>query len=169
MVALGFVRILTSALCGIDASENSMRFEFAATSFTEPQMTEYQVLLEGYDKQWSKWSTETRKDYTGLPGRRYTFRVKARNLYGELGDEASFSFRVKTPGFLQWWAFFYLLLSGIANHSRGGEVAGAATRVKGPTSGVGRAGTYGLRLRKQAEALKEMDRVKKPVFCESIP
>jgi len=50
-----------------------------------------------------------------LPKGNYTFRVKARNIYGNISEEAIFIFKVKTPWHEQWWAyaaelFLFLLL-----------------------------------------------------------
>ncbi len=61
---------------------DSLRFEFAAPSFEDESRTEYRVLLDSFDSQWSPWTPGTHKDYTNLPKGSYKFHVEARNLYG---------------------------------------------------------------------------------------
>ena len=91
-------------------ADNSIRFTFAATSYEESGANRYQVFLEGFDQQWSAWTEETRKDYTNLPEGAYTFRVRARNLYGHLSEEGSYAFTILPPWHRTWWSY---LLQGL--------------------------------------------------------
>jgi serine phosphatase RsbU (regulator of sigma subunit) len=59
----------------------------------------------GYDKQWAKWTSKTQKEYTNLNEGTYTFRVKARNLYGIESNVATFSFQILPPWHRTWWAY----------------------------------------------------------------
>ncbi|HUR31224.1 MAG TPA: hybrid sensor histidine kinase/response regulator transcription factor [Saprospiraceae bacterium] len=93
----------------------SVRFNFAAPTFDEESKTEYQYFLEGYDTQWSAWSTETYKDYTGLPRGFYKFRIRSRNIYDQEGEEASMDFKILPPWYASWWAFLiYAALFAVA-------------------------------------------------------
>ena len=97
----------------IEYSDNAMRFEYSALSYEKPETNLYQYKLEGFDNNWSSWSTESKRDYTNLPGGDYTFRVKGKNLYGHESEEATFDFRVLKPWWLTWWAYLgYVLLGG---------------------------------------------------------
>ncbi|NUO03338.1 MAG: response regulator, partial [Saprospiraceae bacterium] len=90
---------------------NSLRFRYSAPSFDDESKNEYQYLLEGYDKAWSQWNTETYKDYTNLPPGGYRFLVRARNIYGHIGETAIFHLHVLPPFYRTWWAYLlYLLL-----------------------------------------------------------
>jgi len=90
---------------------NSLRFRYAAPSFDDESKNEYQYQLEGYDKDWSNWNTETYKDYTSLPPGKYRFLVRARNIYGHIGETAVFNLHVLPPFYRTWWAYLlYLLL-----------------------------------------------------------
>lgn len=91
-------------------TNNTLRFNFAAPSFDDESKNEYQYLLEGYDEDWSNWSAETYKDYTGLPPGTYRFLVRGRNVYQHIGAEAVFEFRVLPPFYLRWWAFILYAL-----------------------------------------------------------
>lgn len=85
--------------------DNSIRIAFAATSYEQSLANRYQVMLEGFDKRWSGWTDETRKDYTNLPEGEYTFRVHARNLYGQISEEGSFPFSILPPWHRTWWGY----------------------------------------------------------------
>ena len=86
-------------------SDNALRFEFAAPFPENQAKVEYQVKLEGTDKQWSPWTTETRKDYTNLPERRYTFHVRARNPHDVVTSDAVYAFSVSPPWYRTWLAY----------------------------------------------------------------
>ena len=89
----------------IDYKDRNLRFEFAAPFFEDESATEYQYLLQGYDKEWSTWTKETRKDYTNLDSGSHTFRVRAKSVYGNISKEAVFKFKVLPPWYKTWWAF----------------------------------------------------------------
>lgn len=86
--------------------DNSLRFEYAATSYDGTSANRYQIKLEGYDQNYLPWTSETKKDYTGLPAGEYMFRVKARNIYGHESSEGSLSIVILSPWYQSWWAYF---------------------------------------------------------------
>ncbi|MCH8476316.1 MAG: response regulator [Wenzhouxiangella sp.] len=105
----------------IPASSGSLRFEFALSSYTAPERTEYRVFLDGLDRDWSRWSGETRRDYTNLPGGHYVFQVEARNAAGQTFASDPLSFRVQPPYYLTplAWGLYVLtaaLLLLMATH-----------------------------------------------------
>ena len=96
-------------------AENSVRFEFAAPSFDDENANQYQHLLEGFEKDWSEWSRERSKDYTNLPLGDYRFRLRAKNLYGHVGQEAVYEFKILAPWYRTWFAYLgYVGLFGLA-------------------------------------------------------
>ncbi len=88
-------------------NRRSLRFSFGAPFFEAEQETLYQCRLDGYDTQWTTWSRETRKDYTNLEPGLNAFRVRAKNVYGEISEEAVFRFRLLAPWYRTWWAYFF--------------------------------------------------------------
>ena len=86
-------------------ADNALRFEFSSSDYDLTPYTEYQYMLQGFDKDWLPWTTETRKDYTNLPEGKYTFRLKARSGYGQVGKEATYSFSISPPWYRTWWAY----------------------------------------------------------------
>ena len=89
----------------IDYKNNSLRFEFAASSYDDGADNLFQVKLDGYDKDWSNWFSKTDKDYTGLPAGNYIFHVRAKNIYNNLSREDTFAFEILPPWFQSWWAY----------------------------------------------------------------
>jgi class 3 adenylate cyclase len=86
--------------------DNALRFEFAAPFYDAPAALEYQYLLDGNEKKWSAWTSETHKEYTNLFEGSYRFRVRARDPHGAESAEAEFPFRVSAPFYRTWWAYF---------------------------------------------------------------
>lgn len=96
------------------ARNNALHVEFAAPSFTDFAANRYQVRLLGAESAWSPWSPATYRDYTNLDAGRYTFEVRARNVYGQLGAPARFTFRVLPPWYRTWWAWLLWCAAGAA-------------------------------------------------------
>jgi class 3 adenylate cyclase/ligand-binding sensor domain-containing protein len=85
--------------------DNAIRFAYAAPFFEDQASVDYQFRLGGTEKQWSPWTKETRKDYTNLPERAYTFEVRARNPHGIETRPVSFKFTLLAPWYRTWWAY----------------------------------------------------------------
>ena len=86
-------------------SRNPLRFEFAAPHYERDEAVEYQVMLDGFDPQWSTWSRESQKDYTNLPEGTYTLHLRARSPHGLVSSAATFPFHVLPPWQRTWWAY----------------------------------------------------------------
>ncbi|MBT8399377.1 MAG: GAF domain-containing protein, partial [Rhodothermia bacterium] len=71
----------------------------------------FQTILDGFDEQWSAWTSETRRDYTNLPFGDYVFRARARNVYGVESAEAAFAFTILPPWYRTWWAYVLYALA----------------------------------------------------------
>lgn len=148
----------------IDYENNSLRIEFAALSYDDVSANQYQFKLQGFDKDWSKWTSETRKDYTGLPPGDYQFRVRAKNIYGHQSREGIFAFSILPPWYRTWWAYFFYALTagGLVVLLVKLRVRQLQLKTKQLEALVAeRTGT----IREQAEKLKEMDRLKSRFFA----
>lgn len=100
---------------------NDIEFSFAAPFFEEEGQLKYSYKLEGYDDEWSPWSSQTFEDYNNLSAGDYVFKVKAKNIYGFVseeessdlsfgGRENSFSFRILPPWYMTIYAYIGYLL-----------------------------------------------------------
>lgn len=95
----------------IEYAKNNLTFHFAAPFFIHEDLTTYSYQLSGYDTAWSTWSSEGTKQFTNLHEGEYTFRVKAKNIFGRESDNAQFSFTILPPWYRTSWAYFlYVLL-----------------------------------------------------------
>lgn len=92
---------------------NSMEFEFAAPNFPEDASNKFSYYLEGFDKGWSSWSAEAKKEYTNLPENSYRFRVKAIDTYNHQSEEAVYSFTILPPWHRTVWAYIGYLMAFI--------------------------------------------------------
>ncbi len=100
----GGAGILDSSL-KLPYRDNALRFEFTAPFYQNEAGVQYQVWLEGSEREWSPWTLEARKDYTNLPPHRLKFHVRARNPHGVISQEAVLSFRILPPWYRTWWAY----------------------------------------------------------------
>jgi len=94
-------------------SQDGLRFEYALASFARPEKTQYRARLEGYDKDWSKWSAETRRDYTNLSGGEYRFFAQARDVYGNIVESSPYPFSVQPPWYLSRLAWFAYITAAL--------------------------------------------------------
>ncbi len=162
----------------LEESENAIRFNYSATWFDQAERTEYQSYLEGSGDSWSSWTTESNRNYTNLTHGDYTFKVRARNLYGQISEIDEYSFTIMTPwyfttlayivyGMLVVW-FVWLLIK--LNERR-------LVREKKELEKLIEERTEEIRLQKeeaekateliqkQADRLKELDKVKSRFFA----
>ena len=96
-------------------SSNSIRFGFAAPNFEAESETKFQTFLEGFDKNWSSWKNEAKKDYTNLPEGEYRFIVRAKNVYAHISNGAAYEFEILPPWYRTWYSYMtYGLLLVIA-------------------------------------------------------
>lgn len=97
----------------IDFSYNTIHFAFGAPSYRRPEKMQYQSWLEGYEKKWSPWTNESEKTYPNLQEGKYKLRVRARDVNGVIGEEASFQFSIPSPWYRQWWAYVLYVMAGL--------------------------------------------------------
>ncbi len=131
-VAIGPDSLLPRAISLLDKlnltyKDSVFSFEFAALSYSSPELNQYAYKLEGFDQDWNYTTAKRRfATYTNLNGGEYTFRVKGSNSDGVWNEEgAAIKISITPPVWETWW---FITLVGLT-------VAGAAlgffhTRVK---------------------------------------
>jgi signal transduction histidine kinase len=100
---LSFGESLTAGT--IEYGSNDVRFETAAPFFDDESKTTFSHRLEGYEREWSPWSSDASAVYTNLDEGEYTFRAIAKNMYGTVSISAAYSFRILPPLYRTWWAY----------------------------------------------------------------
>jgi len=76
---------------------NSVSFHYAAPYYEQAEFTRFQYRLEGFDRDWSPWSSSSNTVYTNLPEGKYCFKVSAHNIYHHKTPPAGYYFIVSPP------------------------------------------------------------------------
>lgn len=92
-------------------SDKTIRFDFSYLQYNTYGENEFQVFLEGFDSDWSEWSKESFKEYTALSEREYTFRIRARDIYGNVSEDTMIKFRVKPPIYRTIYAYLFYIIA----------------------------------------------------------
>ncbi len=79
-----------------DHKQNLITFDFSSPYYPIEDI-KYSFMLEGFDDTWSPWDIKTEKEYTNLREGKYTFKVKAKNIYGIESDVATYEFTILPP------------------------------------------------------------------------
>ncbi|MCK5028522.1 MAG: SpoIIE family protein phosphatase [Bacteroidales bacterium] len=95
----------------VDFKDNSFSFYYSSPFFPTDEV-KYSYMLEGYEREWSAWSPKNEKEYTNLNKGSYSFKVKAKNIYGFESEVAEFEFTIKPPWYQTVIAYlFYFILA----------------------------------------------------------
>lgn len=94
--------------------DNTLNFNYSLPFYEGSVPNVYSYYLEGYDKGWSDWKVESKKEYTNLPPRSYVFKVKARNLYGVESEISEYHFTILPPWYRTYVAYAFYVFCLIA-------------------------------------------------------
>ena len=94
---------------------NSLLFAYTTYACNASASIEYSHYLEGFEPDWSSWSSHTEKEYTNLPAGTYTFKIKARKSPSHESAIYQFTFVITPPWYQTIWAYglYGLLFLGI--------------------------------------------------------
>jgi len=95
-------------------SLKSIKIDFSASFYENLELNKYSYKLESYDEDWSAWSTRTTKEYTKLSPGDYSFKVKAKNVYGRESSISEFNFTILPPWYQSKVAYIIYILAFIA-------------------------------------------------------
>ena len=111
-------------------------FEFSATYYKTENGVRYSYFLEGFDKSWSKYTSNNYVEFTNLYEGDYTLKVKAIDDYGNVSKPYQLSFTISPPWFRTITAFvgygiiFILIILGAVRISSNGLKKIIAQRTK---------------------------------------
>ena len=95
----------------IPYARNRIRFVFLSTDFSTESSPMFQYRLIGQQQNWSDWTENASIEFRGLSWGTYDLQVRSLDIYGSVSESDSFSFRIKPPFYISWYAImFYLLL-----------------------------------------------------------
>lgn len=69
--------------------QSSFAIDFAALSFTSPELTAYKYIMEGLDAEWTLLKTNRRVYFTNLSPGTYVFKVRAAGSNGQWSDNTT--------------------------------------------------------------------------------
>jgi serine phosphatase RsbU (regulator of sigma subunit) len=94
----------------IDYDLNEMNFVFTNPFYNNEDKILYQYKLEGFDDEWSAWSADNFKSYTNLFEGKYTFMVRAQNVFGQVSEVGKFSFKITPPWYRTIFAYLVYVI-----------------------------------------------------------
>jgi AraC family chitin signaling transcriptional activator len=97
----------------LEYDENNIVFSYTVPEYNKYINAEYQYLLEGFQADWSDWSTRTNVSFKNLPSGQYVFKVRTKFANSLVGNTAVYSFTVLKPWYRTNAALFLYLLIGI--------------------------------------------------------
>ncbi|MCF6349249.1 MAG: response regulator [Flavobacteriaceae bacterium] len=150
---------------------NQLRFQFASPSFYDESENQFQYKLEGFDKDWSLWTSETKKDYTNIPEGDYSFKVRSKNVFNQISKEDSYFFTILPPWYRTWWMYFLygfgaigvvILITQWRSNQLYKKNVILEAAIKDRTSEIVK---KNLQLKNQTEQLKVVDKMKTRLFA----
>ncbi len=88
-------------------SNNYLSFNFIGITQFRNKRLQYQVKLEGLDKDWGSPSKRTEVSFGNLPSGKYVLKIRAMNSEGVWSKVTTYPFIIRSPWWQTWW--FYLL------------------------------------------------------------
>jgi serine phosphatase RsbU (regulator of sigma subunit) len=88
-------------------SSNDARIEFSSTNYYNGDKTQFSYYLDGYMNNWSDWIPDHYANFINLREGEYTFKVRAKNVYGTESKPAEYKFRILAPWYRSWIAFMF--------------------------------------------------------------
>jgi ligand-binding sensor domain-containing protein/signal transduction histidine kinase len=97
-------------------NQSSFSIDFAALSYTSPELLEYSYIMEGLNKDWTYLKTNRKVYFTGLGPGKYVFKLKATNSSGIwTSRETVLTINILPPVWATRWAYLlYILLAALA-------------------------------------------------------
>ncbi|HVF98126.1 MAG TPA: two-component regulator propeller domain-containing protein, partial [Flavisolibacter sp.] len=98
----------------LNHNESSISVDFAALSFSSPEVTTYSYFMEGLDKDWTHLKSNRKVYFTNLQPGTYTFKVKAsaNGIWNK--RETRLTIHITPPWWATWWAIsIYVLLAAV--------------------------------------------------------
>ncbi|VXB99073.1 LuxR family transcriptional regulator [Flavobacterium sp. 9AF] len=92
-------------------NENNIIFSYSVPEYNKYINAEYQFLLEGFQNEWSEWSSKTSSNFKNLPPGEYTFKVRSKIANSKPDDIVVYKFTILKPWYFTNLALFvYSLL-----------------------------------------------------------
>jgi AraC family transcriptional regulator, chitin signaling transcriptional activator len=94
--------------------ENNVTISYTIPEYNKYINAEYQYILEGFEEDWSEWTSKPTVSFKNLPSGKYTFKVRAKVANSQPENIATYSFTILKPWYLTNFALvIYFLLACI--------------------------------------------------------
>ena len=90
--------------------ENNVSFNYTVPEYNKYIKAEYQYVLEGFQDEWSEWSTKPTVSFENLSSGDYVFKVRAKFANSSIENTAVYSFTILKPFYKTNLAIFIFLL-----------------------------------------------------------
>jgi serine phosphatase RsbU (regulator of sigma subunit) len=81
----------------LDYACNDVTFYFTSPFYDNENNNQFSWMLEGGKSGWSNWTTRRVTSYTNLHEGEYAFLLRAKNIYGDISETASYRFVIRPP------------------------------------------------------------------------
>jgi serine phosphatase RsbU (regulator of sigma subunit) len=88
--------------------ENEIHFKIVTPVYLKENITQYQYFINKNMKDWSEWSPETNYSRLIPESGDYTLQIRAKDLWGDIGEPVSIRFTIKAP--FTKTSLFYILV-----------------------------------------------------------
>jgi ligand-binding sensor domain-containing protein/DNA-binding CsgD family transcriptional regulator len=111
----GFSTPENSEVLSVASHHNAISFNYSATYYQDISSIEYQFYLDGFEDDWQTWTDKTEKEYTNLNPDTYTFKVRSRNINGNVSETTSYQFTISPPWYATKFAYsaYFLMLTAL--------------------------------------------------------
>jgi DNA-binding CsgD family transcriptional regulator len=97
----------------IPYKSNNVKFTFSSPMYENAGNIEFSCRLEGFNNEWSDWTTLNIKEYTNLQEGDYKMNVKVRNSFGVSSEPDSVSFVIAPPFYRHTLAYLFYLAAAV--------------------------------------------------------
>ncbi|MFK8038182.1 MAG: SpoIIE family protein phosphatase [Crocinitomicaceae bacterium] len=91
-------------------AQNDFVFHYACPYFEDEHKPLFSTILVGDDKAWTVYDSKTERTFTNLPEGKYTFKVKAKNIYDQISTISEYSFVISPPWYRTTWAYILYVI-----------------------------------------------------------
>ncbi len=91
-----------------ERGDNVINFDIVAPFYLKQNVTQYQYIVSRIMSDWAPWSSDTHYEKVITKPGDYTLQVRARDLWGNIGEPESLKFTIKAP-FTKTLVFYFLV------------------------------------------------------------
>jgi ligand-binding sensor domain-containing protein/two-component sensor histidine kinase len=97
--------VLPSGRFRIPYNKNTLTFYFHLLQYGEPSKARYRYKLEGFQQDWTPYTSETKAVFTNLPDGNYSLKIHG-SLLSDPGQVSvlEINFRILPPWWKKWWS-----------------------------------------------------------------